>query len=284
MERAVTGVGLGPRSPIPESTRQAVLDAAALLQVHRSEIAARAARGAIPGAEIVATGQEGIADHLLRTSPDWKELLSVRPTGVTAQLRVSVPNNRRLVERGLQMISLFDHDALDLEARLLLANETLGSYLFGVAPVQMKIIDRRYVLLQGPEIDGDVSLMAVTSRACLDAAWRYWDSAVSSAVELSTRPVEGQVLSARQHQIIGLLAADLNDEAVAATLSISVRTVRSDVAALLEVLGVRSRFAAGMRLGLSTRVPPTPPSDAPSDQSGGTSADAQDDRSTDGAP
>jgi hypothetical protein len=47
------------------------------------------------------------------------------------------------------MVSLFDHDGCAPEARLLVASEQEGSYLFGVGPVQMKIVDRRYVLLQG---------------------------------------------------------------------------------------------------------------------------------------
>ena len=37
---------------------------------------------------------------------------------------------------------------------------------------------------------------------------------------------------------------------IAGALGISVRTVRSDIAGVLEVLGVQSRFAAGMRLRL----------------------------------
>lgn len=46
------GVGLGPRNRIAEATRQTVLDAAALLQVRRSEAAAMLSRGEARGAEI----------------------------------------------------------------------------------------------------------------------------------------------------------------------------------------------------------------------------------------
>ncbi|MDF1604273.1 helix-turn-helix transcriptional regulator [Nocardioides sp. YIM 152315] len=249
-DHSVVGVGLGPRNPMPESVRQTVLDAAAALQMRRTETAAALRRGGAADAEVVATGVTRVNRYLYEVAPGWQELLSVRPSATVEQLRVSVPANRRLVERGLRMVSLFDYDALDLDARLVLAHEPDGNYLFGSAPVQMKIIDRRSVLLQGPEVDGEPSLMSVTSASCLDAAWHYWDATVASAIPLETGPGRYRELTARQQQIVGLLLADLTDDAVAASIGVSVRTIRSDVAAILTALGVKSRFAAGARLQL----------------------------------
>ncbi len=80
------------------------------------------------------------------------------------------------------MVSVFDYTGLDSVARLLLANEPTGDYLFGRAPVQMKIIDRRFVILEGPIIDGGMSLMAIHQGPCLDAAWRYWDAVIATCV------------------------------------------------------------------------------------------------------
>lgn len=237
-------------SPITESARQAVLDAAAILQVRRSEIAAQLASGPIPEAEVVAVG-ESINHWMLKSISDWHELLSVRPSATVGQLRISVPNNRYLVEHGLEMVSLFDYLGIEPGGRTLLANETLGTYLFGVAPVQMKIGDRRFVLLTGPDVDGQPSVMRVTARHCMDAAWRYWGAAVASAIPVA--PTKGRgALTPRQDQVIGLLAADLGDEAIADALGVSVRTVRSEIAAILDSLGVRSRFAAAARLQLGS--------------------------------
>lgn len=236
-----------PKGPISERMRQPVLDAAAVLQVRRSEIVRRLAAGACSGVEIVAVGHLAANQWLLDHGADWAELLSVRPSATAAQLRISVPLNRHFIAHGVQMISLFDYDGLDAGGRLLLANESVGQYLFGVGPIQMKILDREFVLLNGPEVGGEMSLMKVTARTCLDAAWRYWEAAVGSSVPVVAGG-ELAALTPRQRQIVALLATDLGDEAVATALGVSVRTVRSDIAVVLEKLGVRSRFAAGNRL------------------------------------
>lgn len=242
-------VGLGPGSSITPAARQAVLDAAAVLQMRRSEIAAAAVRGDLRDTEIVAVGMKGINQWLQRGNEKWHEVLSVRASATTTQLRASLPTNREWYEQGISMVSVFDYYGTSREARMLLANETIGDYLFGCAPVQMKIIDRRAVLLQGPEVDGFDSIMSVSAPACMSAAWRYWEAVLASCVPADAptgRPLDA--FSKRQRQIIALLASDLGDEAIAASLDVSVRTVRADVAAILSALGVRSRFAAAMRI------------------------------------
>jgi DNA-binding NarL/FixJ family response regulator len=114
----------------------------------------------------------------------------------------------------------------------------------------MKIVDRRSVLLQGPVIDGEPTVMSVSSAPCLEAAWRYWEAAIASAFPAADGVATIDDLTSRQRQVAALLATGIGDEAIAASLGVSVRTVRSDVAALLDTLGVRSRFAAGVRLQL----------------------------------
>ena len=228
---------------------QAVLDAAAALQVRRSEAAAQAARGELTDGEVVAVGLGAIQDWLREELSTAQENLSVRPTGSLTQLRASLPYNRAAIEAGVRMVSVFDYFGLDVDARLLLANEPTGDYLFGRAPVQMKIIDRRYVLLDGPSIDGSASLMAIHASACKDAAWRYWDAIVESAIPVEDAGISDLgALSKRQRQVVALMASDLGDDAIAASLGVSVRTVRSEIAAILAALGVKSRFAAATRL------------------------------------
>jgi len=244
-----TGVGLGPMTRMSMDSIQAVLDAAAALQVRRSEAAAQAARGELVGGEVVAVGIGAIQDWLRAEMGTAQENLSVRPTGSLTQLRASLPYNRAFIEAGLRMVSVFDYFGLDADARLLVANEPTGDYLFGKAPVQMKIIDRRYVLLDGPSIDGSASLMAVHASACMDAAWRYWDAIVESAIPVEDAGISDLgVLTKRQRQVVALLASDLGDDAIAASLGVSVRTVRTEIAAVLAALGVKSRFAAATRL------------------------------------
>lgn len=243
------GVGSGPSNRLAPELHQAALDAAAHLQVRRSEAAALAARGELTDGALVAVGMSALQEWIVAESVNWRELLSVRPSASATQLRASLPTNRKRVRAGLRMVSTFDYHGLDTDARLLLANEPIGDYLFVRAPVQMKIIDRRLVLLDGPVMDGAPSLMAIHAGPCLQAAWHYWDAVVASAVP--AEDIGGADLGAltpRQRQVVALLASDLGDDAIAASLGVSVRTVRADIAAILAFLGVKSRFAAGVRV------------------------------------
>ncbi len=246
--RRAAGAGWRPEDDIAPSLRHAARDAGAVLQVRRSELAARVLHEQVPGVELLALGLDGINTWLVETIPTWRELLSIRPRTLSTHVRMSLPNNRRVLRDGLRMVSIFDTESIHPAARVLVAHEPVGDYRFGVGPVQMKIADRRLLLLSGPVVDEDESLMLVTSGPCLEAAWRYWEAALASSY-----PARGSVpppadLTPRQHQVVALLADDLGDDAIAEALGVSVRTVRSDVAAILSALGVKSRFAAGLRL------------------------------------
>lgn len=240
-------VGTGARSRIPDELRHTVLDTAAVLQVLRSEVATALARGQACDARVVARGLSGINDWMRDDSTRWRDLLSVRTAGTVAELRVSIPHNRLMVERGMRMVSLFDWRGLDPASRQLIAGEEVGEYRLGVAPVQMKIVDRRCVLLQGPFLEGEMTLMAVTAAGCFEAAWRYWHAALAASYPAAEELDHLGPLTRRQRQVAALLAEDARDEVIAEVLGVSVRTVRSDVAHLMETLGVRSRFAAGAR-------------------------------------
>ena len=244
-----TGVGHGPMTRMSVESILAVNDAAAVLQLRRSEAAALAARDELVDGEVVTVGLAAIQEWLHTGSTTWGEVLSVRPTASLTQLRAGLPINRARLEAGIRMVSVFDYFGLDTDARLMLANEPVGDYLFGRAPVQMKIIDRRFVVLDGPVVDGAASIMTIRSGTCLEAAWRYWEATVASAIPVEETGISHlEVLTKRQRQVVALLASDLGDDAVAASLGVSVRTVRSEVAAILAALGVKSRFAAGVRV------------------------------------
>ncbi len=237
-----------PRSRVREEDRQAVLDAAAILQIRRSELAACVARGETCDARVVARSPAAAQVWIQNQIPGWREVFTVRPAGTLSHLRASVPRNRALVRTGLRMVSLWDWDGLSPEARRYLAGERLGRYLFGAGPIQLNIVDRRWALLSGPFLDGETTVMAVTDHECMAAVWRYWRAAVASSYPADEdEAVELDRLTPRQRQVAALLAVDTRDDVIAETLGVSVRTVRADIAQLMDVLGVRSRFAAGTR-------------------------------------
>jgi DNA-binding CsgD family transcriptional regulator len=239
-----------PASRFRIAQRTAVLDAGMALWAARARVLQSLADGTARDCHIGGVGDE-INDWLFEESPSWRHLLSVRPTGTAAQLRRSLPNNRALVDAGLEMVSVFDYERLEEECRQLIVAEPLGQYLFAVAEVQMKVIDHERVLLDGPSVGGEPSVMVCRAPAVLEAAMRYWNAVLGSAFDCGQERAAEPRLTERQRLVVGLMQDGMTDEAMARQLEVSVRTVRSDVAAVLEALQVRSRFSAGFRLGRS---------------------------------
>ncbi|MGA8977745.1 MAG: helix-turn-helix transcriptional regulator [Pedococcus sp.] len=231
------------------AAEQAVLDAAAPLLALRSHAAATLdLAGDSAGVKVLAVGKD-VNPTIMGLARGWRELLSVKASGPAEVLRASLPNNRVCMDRGMRMHSVFDAERLTLEEQLLLVGENLPCYRFSFVPVQMKIVERRSVLLQGPFVDGQPSVMEVSSPRVVAAAVRYWREVIRSSTP-STGPAHLlEHFTARQVQIMVLLRQDLHDEDIADALGISVRTVRSDIATIMQDLGVRSRFAAGAHLG-----------------------------------
>jgi DNA-binding NarL/FixJ family response regulator len=68
-----------------------------------------------------------------------------------------------------------------------------------------------------------------------------------STAPTSAVQIEG-LSGSRQVAVLQLLAAGATDEAIARRLSISVRTVQREVRQVLDLVGARTRFQAGLRL------------------------------------
>ena len=237
-----------------------MLDAAAVLQVRRSQLAAALAAGRDVDAVVVDTYVRGQTQAVLRQSDTW----SGAPVGASVRHRCPAPREPadHAVAGGRRtawMTSIYDADGSSPEARTLLACESLGTYLLSVAPVQLKIIDRTHVLPQGPLLDDHATVMAVRSRTCVDAAWRYWE-----AVRQIAFPVRESValvgdLTDRQRQVAALMSTGIGDDAIAVALGVSVRTVRSDVAGCWR----RSGCSRGSPPVSASSPGPTTPPDTP---------------------
>lgn len=223
-----------------------VLDAVSTLQARRSTLAAGVTWGDTADTRIVARGAVEINRWLFTSISQWHHLLSVRPLARVDELRVSVPVNRRWAEGGNHMVSVFDYRATPPSARLLLGGEAPPpTYLFAYAPMQMKIVDEDRVLLDGPSLDGDPTVMLTADPACLTAAMAYWRAVLDTSFPCSEAPECRPELTARQWQVMALMSADVPDERIADELGVSVRTVRTDIARVMAALGARSRFSLG---------------------------------------
>lgn len=254
-------VTAGPPTPprTGDSHEDDVARPAAALERRRAALAGEWARtSGDDRGRIVAVGQENFHRWLFTPLRGWRQLDSTRHGGPrpTPDLPSSLAHNRRSVQRGLRMTSVFAAEGLPPGLVDLLAEQDLG-YRVAHAPLDMKIVDGSQVLLEGPTIDGERSIMLAEDRVSLALAHTYW-----SVLLRDSRPADDLVglrevlrgATSRQHAVLGLLARDATDRQVAEVLGVSLRTVGTEVAAIKRLLGVSTRFAAGLELGRLLRA------------------------------
>ncbi|MFI2364635.1 helix-turn-helix transcriptional regulator [Promicromonospora sp. NPDC019610] len=227
---------------------QRVFEAMARLQIERSRVASLVERNRPVAARILGRGTREINENMAEAAGTWRTLESIRSSGTVQQLATSLPNNAHFVEHGLRMTSVWNHSGLDPEARLMLSGEDPALYLFGFAPLQTKIIDGTSVLLDGPSLGGDPTVIEVRDDACLSAARSYWDAVLATTYPCDAETAALVDLTPRQRRIVTLMLTSSSDDQIARKLGVSVRTVRADIAAVLDLLDAPTRFVAGLRL------------------------------------
>lgn len=240
---------------------QRVFEAMTCLQIERSRVSGCVERHQPVAARVLGRGSEAINRSLVAIAGSWRTLESVRHSGTVGQLRTSLPNNAYLIERGLRMTSLWNYSGLDSESRLILSGEDPTMYFFGFAPLQMKIIDRTSVLLDGPVLQGKPTVIEVRDAACLCAARAYWDAVLGTTYPCDAETATLADLTLRQRRIVTLMLTSSSDEQIAQKLGVSVRTVRADIAAVLDLLDAPTRFVAGLRLRERLGAPAPGPAD-----------------------
>lgn len=107
-------------------------------------------------------------------------------------------------------------------------------------PMDALVVDRSVTLLPSASGVAAFDLASITTTT-IELFERVWSSAVPFAA------VPGQDVTARERELLTLLFAGCTDEAAAARLKVSVRTVRRTVSQLMDRLGARSRFQAGAK-------------------------------------
>ncbi|RKR91881.1 regulatory LuxR family protein [Micromonospora pisi] len=116
-------------------------------------------------------------------------------------------------------------------------------------PADATVVDEALAMLPSDRRDGrpgDVAMFQLPSvvNAVTELFERLWLSAMPlTAAEVT----EGTGLSERERELLALLSAGCTDESAAARLGISVRTVRRMMSAIMNRLGARSRFQAGLK-------------------------------------
>jgi len=118
-----------------------------------------------------------------------------------------------------------------------------------VVPVRMVIGDRRAALVSSnPELSWS-SAVYLSGAAVVSALIAFFEQLWSGAVPFCDRlPVDSHGLSGQERELLKVLARGTTDDAAAKRLGVSLRTVRRMMADLMDRLGARSRFEAGLRV------------------------------------
>jgi DNA-binding CsgD family transcriptional regulator len=117
-------------------------------------------------------------------------------------------------------------------------------------PTDALVIDGSVVVLPVDRSSGDHALGTAVFRlsSVVTTTMELFERVWSTAVPMSPHEVpDAAELSARERELLSLLSSGSTDESAAARLGVSVRTVRRMVADIMNRLGARSRFQAGVK-------------------------------------
>ncbi|WP_404953874.1 LuxR C-terminal-related transcriptional regulator [Streptomyces sp. 147326] len=183
------------------------------------------------------------------------ECLSVMPGGAQSQasLDASRPLDDAAMRRGITLMTLYQDSVRHDPATLAYARwMTEGGGTVRTCPTlppRMLVFDRKVAVI--PIDPADTKRGALCTReagivASLVALFEQtWNSAVPLGADRSKDARSG--LTASEQELLRLLASGLTDEVAARRLGISARSVRRQMAALMERLDASSRFEAGLK-------------------------------------
>jgi DNA-binding CsgD family transcriptional regulator/sugar-specific transcriptional regulator TrmB len=182
------------------------------------------------------------------------ELLTFAPGGAqtAANVRSSRPLAQSLLERGVRMRTVYLDSARSDPVTVAHAEwlATRGGRIRTVPslPNRMIICDRRIAVVAADCDDTAAGAVVLQTPGVVSSLYALFDCAWQSARPLgaTASPADTQRLSAQQTEVLRLLSQGHTDESVAARLGVSARTARRIATKLMDQLGARSRFQAGV--------------------------------------
>lgn len=214
---------------------------------------------AAPDVAHVVVGREAVEAQFIQVTRACAHELLVfdRPPYAQRPAAANTTETNALA-RGVQVRGLYAPEAFELPGALDQARAAVAAgeqaRAHAALPLKLVIADRTVAMLSLDETDPGSSALVLRSRPAVTALVRLFESLWAEGTELHLLPEEtparGPVgdTGDQRDRLVSLLAAGLKDEAIARDLGVSARTVGRRVSSLLEDLGVRTRFQAGMRV------------------------------------
>lgn len=198
----------------------------------------------------VIVGQKAIATRFVQLLQSTaKELLVLDRPPYAAQSDESDARVRGLLSDGVQVRGIYSPDSLQLpgavEEAYSAAEAGETSRVHPNVPMKLAISDRSSALLPLAVDQMVDSALVVRGSALLDALVNMYFLLWDQALPVVPEPAGGD-LDDTDKRLLTMLASGMQDDAIARQLEISARTVGRRVSHLMQQLGVRTRFQAGV--------------------------------------
>ncbi|MFF3000767.1 LuxR C-terminal-related transcriptional regulator [Streptomyces sp. NPDC057950] len=160
--------------------------------------------------------------------------------------------DQSILERGVRMRTLWldsiRNDKPTLEYAEWLHSHGGQARTVPTLPIRMIIIDRKCALLPVNADDATAGAVVVHRQGPIAALCALFESIWKTGTVLdASRPPDDHGLTPQERKCLEFLAQGLTDQAIAGRLGVSHRTARRIAATLIEKLGARSRFEAGLK-------------------------------------
>ncbi|MBR7825723.1 LuxR family transcriptional regulator [Actinospica sp. MGRD01-02] len=182
------------------------------------------------------------------------EVLGITPGAAraAADLEAARRNNARVLERGVTIREIVqDACRYDLATAAHAQWLTEAGSEVRTAPTlphRLLIIDRRIAFVPLDTRATVKGALQVTDPGLVHTLAAFFESVWNTAVPFGSGPVHDRHgLNPREREVLRLLASGLTDEAAAARLAVSDRTIRRIMNELCERLNAGSRFEAGIK-------------------------------------
>jgi DNA-binding CsgD family transcriptional regulator len=197
-----------------------------------------------------------------------QEVMTFAPDGghTEESIESARPLNRQLLERGVRLRTVYLDSARNSPHTLAWVDwlSTRGGQVRTVAtlPTRMIIVDRATAVIPVSGDDSAAGAVVLTGQGTLNALCALFETVWAGASVLGATGAEARRdalgLTDTEAGALRLLAEGHTDEAIAKRLGVSHRTARRIATTLMERLGARSRFEAGVRSVQQGWLPGTP--------------------------
>ncbi|GAA0274474.1 helix-turn-helix domain-containing protein [Streptomyces polychromogenes] len=186
------------------------------------------------------------------------ECLAIEPGGAQSQasLDAARPLDESALDRGVRFLTIYQDTARNDPATLAHArwiNDRGGQVRTSPAtPPRLIVFDRRTAIVPIDPSHTRKGALCTTAPGIVAALVALFEQTWENALPLDTDPRvdrDAEGLASAERSLLRLLAAGMTDEAASKRLGLSLRTVRRQMAALMERLDATSRFEAGLKAG-----------------------------------